>query len=237
MPNNVNFASTSNAKLLEKNLLRNVYSWMGAGLGVTALTAYGVASSPTIMSAIFSSSFTFIMLFIVQIGLVMYLSSRIQNLSRNASTLAFLGYALVTGITFSSIFYAFEIATIFLAFFTAALMFIGMAVYATFTKKDLSGVGYYSRMALWGIIVAMFLNFLFKSSALDYMISLIGVAVFVGLTAWDVQKIKRTNDQYLSSMSSIDYHRASIYGALTLYLDFINIFLFLLRLFSGGRRS
>jgi FtsH-binding integral membrane protein len=91
-------------------------------------------------------------------------------------------------------------------------------------------------MALWGIIVTMLLNFFFKSSALDYFISLIGVAAFLGLTAWDVQKIKRTNDQFLSSMSDIDYHRASIYGALTLYLDFINLFLFLLRIFGGRNK-
>jgi hypothetical protein len=163
----------------------------------------------------------------------MYLSSKIQDLSKNASTIAFLAYAFVTGVTFSTIFYAFQIQTIFLAFLTAALMFGGMAAYAQFTKKDLSGIGYYSRMAVWGIIVTMLLNFFFRSAALDYFISLIGVAAFLGLTAWDVQKIKRTNEQFVSSMSEIDYHRASIYGALTLYLDFINLFLFLLRIFGG----
>ncbi|MGD1822790.1 MAG: Bax inhibitor-1/YccA family protein [Pleomorphochaeta sp.] len=232
MANNINIASSSDVKLRERSMIKNVYAWMSAGLGLTALTAYGVASNPSIMRTLLSSNISFIMLFVVQIGLVMYLSSRIQDLSKNASTLAFLAYAFVTGITFSTIFYAFQIQTIFLAFLTAALMFVGMAAYAQFTNKDLSGVGYYSRMALWGIVITMLLNFFFKSAALDYFISLIGVAVFLGLTAWDVQKIKRTNDQYLSSMTELDYHRASIYGALTLYLDFINLFLFLLRIFG-----
>ncbi len=233
MANNIDFMSTSEVRLRERSMIKNVYAWMSAGLGLTALTAYGVASNQNIMAMLLSSRISFIMLFVVQIGLVMYLSARIQNLSKNASTIAFLAYAFVTGVTFSTIFYAFQIQTIFLAFLTAALMFVGMAAYAQFTKKDLSGIGYYSRMALWGLIITMLLNFFFRSTALDYFISLIGVAVFLGLTAWDVQKIKRTNDQYLSSMTDLDYHRASIFGALTLYLDFINLFLFLLRIFGG----
>jgi FtsH-binding integral membrane protein len=233
MANNINYASTSDVKIRERSIIKNVYAWMSAGLGLTALTAYGVAGNQQLMTMLLSNRFSFMMLFIVQIGLVMYLSSKIQDLSKNASTIAFLAYAFVTGITFSTIFYAFQIQTIFLAFLTAALMFGGMAAYAQFTKKDLSGIGYYSRMAVWGIIVTMLLNFFFQSAALDYFISLIGVAAFLGLTAWDVQKIKRTNEQFVSSMSEIDYHRASIYGALTLYLDFINLFLFLLRIFGG----
>jgi FtsH-binding integral membrane protein len=113
---------------------------------------------------------------------------------------------------------------------------MGMAFYAQTTKKDLSGVGYYARMALWGIIISMFINFFFKSAMLDYFISVIGVFVFLGLTAWDVQKIKRTNDNYGSQMSEIDIHRVSIYGALTLYLDFINMFLFMLRIFGSSNK-
>ncbi len=233
MANNINYASTSDVKIRERSIIKNVYAWMSAGLGLTALTAYGVATNQQLMTMLLSNRFSFMMLFIVQIGLVMYLSSKIQDLSKNASTIAFLAYAFVTGVTFSTIFYAFQIQTIFLAFLTAALMFAGMAAYAQFTKKDLSGIGYYSRMAVWGIIVTMLLNFFFRSAALEYFISLIGVAAFLGLTAWDVQKIKRTNEQFVSSMSGIDYHRASIYGALTLYLDFINLFLFLLRIFGG----
>jgi hypothetical protein len=218
----------------ERNILKNVYGWMAAGLGVTGVTAFAVASNPNIVKVLLGSTFSLIMLFIVQFGLVIFLSSRIKTMSRNTATLAFLGYAFVTGITFSSIFFAFSIATIFKAFLTSAVMFFGMALYAQTTKKDLSGVGYYSRMALWGIIISMFINFFFKSAMLDYFISVIGVFVFLGLTAWDVQKIKRTNDNYGSQMSEIDVHRASIYGALTLYLDFINMFLFLLRIFGAN---
>ena len=233
--NNV-FSSFTNSEVTvkERNILKNVYGWMAAGLGVTGLTAFAVASNPEIVMALMGNTISLILLFVVQFGLVIYLSSRIQTMSRNTATFAFLGYAFVTGITFSSIFYAFSIATIFKAFITSAAMFFGMAIYAQTTKKDLSGVGYYTRMALWGIIISMFINFFFKSAMLDYFISVIGVFVFLGLTAWDVQKIKRTNDNYGSQMSEIDVHRASIYGALTLYLDFINMFLFLLRIFGGN---
>jgi FtsH-binding integral membrane protein len=233
--NNV-FSSFTNTEVSvkERNILKNVYGWMSAGLGVTGLTAFAVASNPQIVMALMGNTISLILLFAVQFGLVIYLSSRIQAMSRNTATFAFLGYAFVTGITFSSIFYAFSVATIFKAFITSAAMFFGMAIYAQTTKKDLSGVGYYSRMALWGIIISMFINFFFKSAMLDYFISVIGVFVFLGLTAWDVQKIKRTNDNYGSQMTEIDVHRASIYGALTLYLDFINMFLFLLRIFGGN---
>lgn len=233
MADNMTFASFSDVKLKERSLIKNVYAWMSAGLGVTAVTAFGVASSPSLLSILLGSRFSFLILFIVQFGLVIYLSSKIQNLSKNASILAFLGYALVTGITFSSIFYAFRLATIFKAFVSTAAMFGGMALYAQTTKKDLSGIGYYSRMAIWGLLISMLINFFFKSAALDYFISVVGVFIFLGLTAWDVQKIKRTSDTYSASMSELDIHRASIFGALTLYLDFINIFLFLLRIFGG----
>jgi len=221
-----------NVQARERNIVRNVYLWMCAGLGVTAVTAFSVATNPTLMRALLSSSFSLILLMIVQFGLVIYLSSKIQDMSRNRATGTFLLYAFVTGITFSTIFYAFSLGVIFKAFLTAALMFGGMAAYATTTQKNLSGIGYYSGMALWGLIAAMLVNFFLKSSMLDLMISVVGVFIFLGLTAWDVQKIKRTNDQYGARMGELDYHRVSIYGALTLYLDFINIFLFLLRIFG-----
>lgn len=226
------YSSYSDVKIKERNLLKNVYGWMSAGLGVTGLTAYVVATSPTLLRLFLGSQVSFFLLFIVQFGIVIYLSTKIKVMSKNTATIAFLGYALVTGITFSSIFFAFKMATIFKSFLVAAIMFSGMAVYAQTTKKDLSGVGYYARMGLWGILISMLVNFFFKSAALDYFISVLGVFIFLGLTAWDVQKIKRTNDTYAHSMSEIDIHRASIFGALTLYLDFINLFLFLLRIFG-----
>jgi FtsH-binding integral membrane protein len=232
--NNIFSSYGSDVKIKERNILKNVYGWMAAGLGVTGITAFAVAGNPTIMRMLLGNTISLIMLFVVEFGLVIYLSAKIKTMSRNTATFAFLAYAFVTGITFSSIFYAFSIATIYKAFITSAAMFVGMALYAQTTKKDLSGVGYYSSMALWGIIISMFINFFFKSAMLDYAISVIGVFVFLGLTAWDVQKIKRTNEQFINQMSEIDIHRASIYGALTLYLDFINMFLFLLRIFGGN---
>lgn len=221
-----------NIQARERSIVRNVYLWMTAGLAVTGVTAYGIAANQRLMTLFLRNPFFLIFLFIAQFGLVFYLSARIQDMSRNRATFTFLGYAFVTGVTFSTLFYAFSVPTIFKAFLVAALMFGGMSFYATTTHKDLSGIGYYSGMALWGLIVAMLVNFLFRSTMFDLLISVIGVFVFLGLTAWDVQKIKRTNDEYGYSMSELDYHRASIYGALTLYLDFINIFLYLLRIFG-----
>jgi uncharacterized protein len=147
--------------------------------------------------------------------------------------MVFLGYSFLTGITLSSIFAVYTMASIYLAFGVASGMFLSMALYGYFAKDDLTGVGSFARMALFGIIIAMVLNIFMKSSQLDYIISLFGVGIFTLLAAYDTQKIKQLG--YMLLGQGDDEHRAALVGALTLYLDFINLFLFLLRLLGRSR--
>lgn len=219
----------------ERSILKNVYLWMTAGLGLTALVAWLAARSPQIMNALVLNPFGMIIVVVGELALVMYLSTRLNKMSVGAAIGAFLGYSALTGVMLSTIFYAFNIGTVYKAFFTTAVGFAGMSLYGMTTKRNLDGVGYYLGMGLWGIVIAMFLNFLFRSSGLDYIISIVGIVIFMGLTAWDTQKIQRLNDESGYNMSPEMYSKLSIMGALMLYLDFINIFLFVLRIF--GRRD
>jgi FtsH-binding integral membrane protein len=219
----------------ERNILRNVYLWMTAGLALTGVIAMGISSNTGLVMSLARTPMLFFVLIIAELGLVMYLSARIHKMSANAATMAFAAYAVLNGVTLSVIFLAYTGATISLAFFTAAGMFAGMSLYAMTTRRDLSGIGHYAIMALWGIIIASLINMFLRSPALYYMISYIGVAVFLGLTAYDTQTIKRWNQQYGASINEEEYIKISIMGALKLYLDFINLFLFLLRIF--GRRE
>ena len=231
-----NASFLSNVKARENSILKNVYLWMSAGLALTAVVSYAVASSDALMKMFFSSGFSFIFLFIIQIGLVMYLSTRIQKMSAMSAVLSFAAYSIVTGITLSVLVYAYSSIVLSRAFFTTALLFGGMSLYGMVTKKNLDGIGHYLIMGLWGIIIASLINLLFKSSGLYYIMSYLGVLIFLGLTAWDTQKIKRMNDSYGSTMDEESYIKMSIIGALMLYLDFINIFLFLLRIFGRGNK-
>ncbi|MFO7848836.1 MAG: Bax inhibitor-1/YccA family protein [Spirochaetia bacterium] len=219
----------------ERNILRNVYLWMSAGLGLTGVIAFGISSNTQLVMSLARTPMLFFVLIIAELGLVMYLSARIFKMSPGAATMAFAAYSILNGVTLSVIFLAYTGATISLAFFTAAGMFAGMSLYAMTTKRDLAGIGHYLIMALWGIIVASIINMFLQSPGLYYMISYIGVAVFLGLTAYDTQMIKKWNQQFGASIDEEQYIKLSIMGALKLYLDFINLFLFLLRIF--GRRS
>ncbi|UZP68869.1 Bax inhibitor-1/YccA family protein [Desulfovibrio mangrovi] len=214
--------------------MRGVYGWMTAGLGVTALTALAVASSETMLQLIFGNAMMTIMLFIGQIGLVMYLSARINKLSGSAATGLFLAYSALNGVTLSAILLVYAQSTIFNAFFTAAGMFAAMSIYGMTTKKDLTGMGQFMMMGLFGLIIASIINMFLGSGPMDMIISLIGVVIFAGLTAYDSQKLRYMGETMpLGDETAI--RRGSILGALTLYLDFINLFLFLLRLFGGSR--
>lgn len=219
----------------ERNILKNVYMWMTAGLGITGIIAFGISSNTQLVTSLARTPMLFLILILAELGLVIYLSARIHKMSPGTATMAFAAYSILNGITLSIIFLAYTGATISLAFFTAAGMFAGMSLYAMTTKRDLAGLGHYLIMALWGIIVASVINIFLQSSGLYYLISYIGVAVFLGLTAYDTQTIKKWNQQYGASISEEQYIKLSIMGALKLYLDFINLFLFLLRIF--GRRN
>jgi len=142
---------------------------------------------------------------------------------------------MLTGITLSVIFMAYSGLTISRAFFTTAAAFGGMSLYGMTTKRELNGMGHYLMMGLWGIIIASLINMFLGSASIYYVISILGVVVFLGLTAWDTQKIKQWNEAYSGHMDEDTYIKLSILGALTLYLDFLNIFLFTLRIFGRNR--
>ena len=218
----------------DRSIIKNVYLWMTAGLALTGVVAFGISSNQSVMMALVSNQVLFFGAIIAELALVIYLSRRIMKMSAAAATFSFALYAFLNGVTLSVIFLAYTGTTISLAFFTTAATFGAMSLYAMTTKRDLSGMGHYLMMGVIGIIVVSLINIFLKSPAVYYMISYIGVLVFMGLTAYDTQTILRWSAQAGSSMSEEHYIKLSIMGALKLYLDFINIFLFMLRIF--GRR-
>ena len=223
----------SRAAARDRSIIKNVYLWMTAGLSLTGVVAFGLSSNQSLMISLVSNRILFFGIIFAELGLVMYLSARIQKMSASAATFAFAMYAFLNGITLSVIFLAYTGTTISLAFFTTAATFGGMSLYAMTTKRDLSGMGHYLMMGVLGIIIVSVINIFLKSPAVYYMISYIGVVVFMGLTAYDTQTILKWSARS-GSVSEEQYIKISIMGALKLYLDFINIFLFMLRIF--GRR-
>lgn len=214
----------------QQRFLSKVYSWMVGGLLLTAGTAYWVTTNPELLEKIMG-----MMLFLVlgQLGLVIFLSARVQKMSKNTAILSFLGFSFLNGLTLSIILLAYTQESIFNTFIIAAIMFASLSVYGFTTKKSLSAVGSFLFMGLIGLIVASIINWFIASSALHFAISIIGVVIFAGLTAWDTQKLKQMYEVQFQGDEIAT--KGAIMGALTLYLDFINLFLFLLRLF-GSRR-
>ena len=214
-------------------LMRKVYVWMTLALAITGLTAYGVATSPTILSLIFSSKVTFFGLIIAEFALVFAISGAINRLSLSTATLLFILYSVINGATLSTIFFAFSVATIGKVFFITAGTFGAMALVGYTTKTDLTSMGKLLFMALLGIIIASVVNIFVGSSGLDLILSYVGVLVFVGLTAYDTQKIKQMCQAAPDAGESAQ--KLALIGALSLYLDFINLFLYLLRIFGNNR--
>ncbi len=221
----------------ERSILKNVYLWMTAGLAVTGLISFALASNPSLMKALIGNPMGFFLIVIGEFALVFYLTARLNQMSQTSAIGAFLAYSALNGIMLSTIFAVYTGAVIYKTFFTTALMFGGMSVYGMTTTRDLNKIGSYMIMALWGLIIATVVNLFLHSSGLDYLISFVGVFVFLGLTAWDTQKIIRMNQEVGSSMDEETYTKLSIIGALTLYLDFINLFLFVLRIFGRSSRN
>ena len=214
-------------------LMRKVFVWMTLALAITGLTAYGVATSPTILSLIFSSKVTFFGLIIAEFALVFAISGAINRLSLSTATMLFILYSVINGATLSSIFFAFSVATIGKVFFITAGTFGAMALVGYTTKTDLTSMGKLLFMALLGIIIASVVNMFVASSGLDLILSYVGVLVFVGLTAYDTQKIKQMCQAAPDAGESTQ--KLALIGALSLYLDFINLFLYLLRIFGNNR--
>ena len=214
-------------------LMRKVYTWMALALVITSVAAYLVAKSDFIFT-LYNNSGLLWGLIIAELALVFGLSAAINKLSLTVATLMFLAYSVINGITLSSIFMVYDINSIGTVFLITAASFAGLALVGYTTKKDLSGMGKFLIMGLIGIIIATLVNLFFiKSSGFDLLLSYAGVVIFAGLTVYDTQKIK----EMCLSMEFADAsaQKLALLGALTLYLDFINLFLYLLRIF--GRRN
>jgi FtsH-binding integral membrane protein len=211
--------------------LRGVYGWMAVGLGITAAVAYGVAGSPAILNALVMNRFLFFGLMLAELGLVFYLSARVSSLAPSTAGLLFLTYSALNGVTLSLILLIYTGASIANAFVTCAVMFGALALYGTTTSRSLAGVGQFAFMGLIGVIVASLIGLFWHNDALQFLIAFAGVIVFTGLTAWDAQRLK----QMALALPGGEVGAYAIVGALSLYLDFINLFLMLLR-FMGDRR-
>lgn len=212
-------------------LMRKVYVWMTLALAITGICAYGVASSPSLLQMIYGNSAMIWVLLIAELGLVFYTTARIDRLSLSTATILFTIYSALNGVTLSSIFMVYTMASIAKVFFITAGTFAAMAFYGYTTKADLSKIGNILFMALIGLIIATVVNIFLKSAMFDLILSYVGVAIFVGLTAWDSQKIKRMLAMQ-TDMGEVA-QKYALMGALTLYLDFINLFLYLLRIFGN----
>jgi hypothetical protein len=219
---------TAETGLREQAFIRSVYTWMFGGLALTSLSALLVLRSVALQQRIFGNPLVTWGLLIAEFVLVMWLQVRITRLSAGAAATAFAIYSLMNGLTLSVIFLVYSHSSIAQAFLTAAGMFAAMSVYGTITKRDLTSWGSFLVMGAWGIFLAFIINIWLKSSLVSFIASGIGVLIFTGLTAYDTQKLRA----YANSGQG----NLAVYGALRLYLDFVNLFLMLLRLF-GGRRN
>ena len=214
-------------------LMRKVYVWMTLALVVTALSAYYVATTPAALYAIFSSKFMFFGLLIAEIVVAMAMTALINRMSFMVAALMMAAYSVLNGVTMSFIFVVYEMASIATTFFVTAGTFAAMAIVGYTTKKDLTKMGGILLMALIGLIIASVVNWFLQSETMSYVVSGIGVLVFTGLTAFDSQKIK----EMLMQCDTVNdgTQKLALLGSLTLYLDFVNLFLYLLR-FMGNRK-
>jgi uncharacterized protein len=223
---------SADAQLRQSSIINQVYAWMTAGLLVTGAVAAYTASSVWLLNLIFGNPFGIWVLFIAQIALVIGLSAGIGRLAPATATALFVGYAALNGLTLASIFLVYTRASIASTFFITAATFAIMSFYGYVTKRDLTRMGSLLFMALIGLVLASLVNFFLRNTALYWIITYAGVLIFIGLIAWDTQKIKSLSRQATDDTSA---RRIAILGSLMLYLDFINLFLFLLRIF--GRRD
>lgn len=223
-------------QLAMSRYVSRTYGWMFLGLLVTGLVSYLVASSEAAINAIIRNQWMFFGVVIAQLGIVMSLSMAYQRLTAAMATLGFLAYSALTGLTFSVIFLVYTMSSIGSVFMITAGMFGGLALFGTVTKKDLTGLGAFVGMGLWGLILVGLANMFIQSESLSLGLSVVSVLVFAGLTAYDAQKIRAMAYQAATSGNANEGDKSAVFGALMLYLNFINLFWALLRLF-GDRRS
>ncbi len=217
-------------------LLKGVYEWMMVGLLVSGLSAFMVVHSATLLHIIFGNPYMIWVLFLIELGLVIAISAGINKMDVSTARVLFILFSVVDGMTLASIFIVYTEASIATTFFIAAATFGVMSLYGYFTDTDLSSWGNLLFAALIGLIIAMIVNFFLQSAAFEWWLSVIGVILFVGLTAYDTQKIKALGEAMAEGSDAQSLGRVAVVGALTLYLDFINLFILMLEFF-GNRRD
>jgi len=230
----IQYKSTQ-AQVMVNSFIRSVYNWMAIGLALTGFSAFYVASSETLVKFIFGNQIVFFGLVIGELALVFSISARVHKMKASTATSLFVIYSILNGVTLTSIIFIYTMSSIASTFFICALTFGICSVYGMVTKKDLTGIGQFMFMGLIGIIVASLVNLFIGSSGLSMIISYLGVFIFVGLTAYDTQKLKQMALTQPTNLDAAVIRKGAILGALTLYLDFINMFLFLLRIFGANR--
>ena len=226
--------SNTASRAAQSSLMRSVYVWMTLALVITGLTAMYVAKSMTLIQLMMENSLFFWGLLLAEVGVVVYLTARIHRMAFSTATVLFILYSLLNGVTLSVLFLVYTFSSIATTFFVTAGTFGAMALFGYVTRRDLSRIGSLCIMGVIGLIIASVVNFFLHNSMMDLVISCAGVLVFVGLTAYDAQKIKRllmTEGMEVNETTQ----KIALLGAMTLYLDFINLFIYLLRLL-GDRK-
>jgi hypothetical protein len=223
------------AQILVNTFIRSVYNWMAIGLVLTGVVAFYVSNSPSIQQLIFGNRLVFFGLIIGELALVFSLAARVNKMQASTATGLFVLYAALNGATLSSIFLVYTQASITSTFFICAATFVACSVFGMTTKRDLTSMGGFLMMGLIGIIIASVVNMFLRSSGMSIIISYVGVIVFVGLTAYDTQKLKTMALDQPAGLGAGVIRKGAILGALSLYLDFINLFLMLLRIFGSTR--
>lgn len=209
---------------MKNNLYSKMFMWMFVGLMITFLTGYYVSTNPNMLYNIFATKLYWV-IFIAELITVVVLSARIMKMSKNGAIFGFLLYSFITGLTFSSIFVLFKMSSIMFVFLITAILFLVFALIGYFTKTDLTKLGSILFMGLLGIILASLLNLIFKSESFDLVLIILGIIIFIGYIAYDINKVKR-----LEGM--VDEDKLAIIGALDLYLDFLNLFIRLIQIFG-----
>lgn len=222
-------------EVMVNDFVRSVYNWMCIGLALTGFTAFYVSSSETMRQLVFGNQLIFFGLIIAELIMVFSLVSRVKRMSAGTATSLFVVYSVLNGVTLSFIFLVYASASIVSTFFICAATFLACSFYGWTTKKDLTSFGGFLLMGLFGIIIASVVNIFIQSTVMQMMVSYIGVFVFVGLTAYDTQKLKNMALSQPAGLDGAVIRKGAIMGALSLYLDFINLFLFLLRILGQGR--
>ncbi len=220
-------------QVIVNSFVRSVYNWMAIGLGLTGFVAYYVSNSPSLLNIIFGNMIVFWGLIIGELVLVFTLAARVAKMQASTATAMFVVYAVLNGATLSVIFLAYTKSSIASTFFVCAGTFVAASIYGWVTKKDLTSFGSFLFMGLIGIIIASVVNMFLKSSGMAMIISYIGVFIFVGLTVYDTQRLKNMALTQPADADGAVVRKGAILGALSLYLDFINLFLMLLRIMGN----